>query len=184
MATTARNTARTASPGTEERGKRPVSGVAGPYGHPIHPILVTVPIGAWICSFVFDIVSHTAGEETVFTKGAFWLIAIGVVGAVVAAGFGLLDLLAIPRGTKAFSTGVTHLALNDAVILLYVINFFIRRGDLDEGSVDALPLIVSIVALVLLSVSGYLGGKLAYRFGVRVADEATQAEGFSTPAPR
>lgn len=39
-------------------GKRPVSMLAGPYGHPIHPILVTVPIGAWVAALVFDIASH------------------------------------------------------------------------------------------------------------------------------
>jgi uncharacterized membrane protein len=48
--------------------------------------------------------------------------------------------------------------------------------------VSAGPLALSIVALVVLSASGFLGGKLAYRYGVRVADERTQAEGFATPA--
>jgi uncharacterized membrane protein len=42
-------------------------------------------------------------------------------------------------------------------------------------------LLLSIVALALLGASGWLGGKLAYHFGVRVADEATQAEGFRGP---
>lgn len=169
---------------TDQRGKQPASALAGPYGHPIHPILVTVPIGAWIASFVFDIVSRTAGEEEVFAKGAFWLIGIGIVGAAAAALFGVIDLLGIPRGTKAFSTGVTHLVLNDIVIVLYVVNFFVRRGELDEGAVGAFPMILSIIALVLLGASGYLGGKLAYRYGVRVADEGTQAEGFGAPVRR
>ncbi|MFE2959616.1 DUF2231 domain-containing protein [Nocardia tengchongensis] len=47
-----------------------------------------------------------------------------------------------------------------------------------DGAVPIGPLVLSIVALATLSVSGYLGGKLAYRYGVRVADESTQAEGF------
>jgi hypothetical protein len=56
-----------------------VSALAGPYGHPVHPILVTVPIGAWVASLGFDIASHIADEADVFAKGAFWLIALGVL---------------------------------------------------------------------------------------------------------
>jgi hypothetical protein len=60
--------------------KHPVTRLAGPYGHPFHPILVTVPIGAWVASFVFDLASRLSGEPTVFAKGAFWLIGLGLVG--------------------------------------------------------------------------------------------------------
>ena len=48
---------------TSDRGKQPVSAaLAGPYGHPFHPILVTVPIGAWAASLVFDIASHLVAD--------------------------------------------------------------------------------------------------------------------------
>ncbi len=40
------------------QAKRPVTVLAGPYGHPFHPILVTVPIGAWVASLVFDVASR------------------------------------------------------------------------------------------------------------------------------
>src|ERR1041384_5491398 len=96
--------------------KRPVSGVlAGPYGHPFHPILVTVPIGAWVSGLVFDIGSRLAGPPGFLGQGSVWLIAIGVVGAVLAALVGCLDLLAIPAGTPAFRTGLVHMGLNLAV---------------------------------------------------------------------
>src|SRR5947199_9009433 len=85
--------------------KEPVTRIAGPYGHPFHPILVTVPIGAWVASLVFDILSRTADNGADFARGAYWLIAIGVIGALAAALFGLLDLLAIPRRTRAWRVG-------------------------------------------------------------------------------
>lgn len=157
--------------------KRPRSVLAGPYGHPFHPILVTVPIGAWVGSFVFDIASKVADDTEVFAEGAYWLIAIGVVGALAAALFGLTDLLSIPRGTPAFATALTHMALNLGVVALYVVNFLVRRSQ-GYDDVGAVPLVLSIVALALLGASGWLGGKLSYRYGVRVADEQTQAEGF------
>ncbi|HEV8372012.1 MAG TPA: DUF2231 domain-containing protein [Actinomycetota bacterium] len=49
--------------------KEPVSSLAGPYGHPFHPVLVTVPIGAWVASFVFDLASRWSDEPVVFAKG-------------------------------------------------------------------------------------------------------------------
>jgi len=163
----------------DSNGKQPKTALAGPYGHPFHPVMVTVPIGAWVASLIFDIVALTGDDDATFARGAYWLICIGIIGALVAAIFGVLDLLIIPRGTPAFRTGLTHMALNLTVVVLFVINLGIRAsGDIDEASAGAF--ILSLVALALLSFSGWLGGKLAYRYGVRVASEQTQQEGFSS----
>src|SRR3954466_16239660 len=88
--------------------KEPVSVVAGPYGHPFHPILVTIPIGAWVGSLVLDIASYWANSPGALTRGAYWMIGVGIIGAGVAALFGLLDLLTVPRGTRAFRVALTH----------------------------------------------------------------------------
>jgi uncharacterized membrane protein len=178
MASTTRDRPIVATPLQE--AKQPVTAAAGPYGHPFHPILVTVPIGAWVVSLVFDIASHSSGEPDVFVKGAFWLIGAGIIGAVVAAVFGLLDLLAIPRGTPAFRTGLTHMAMNLTVVALFAVSFGVRHGNLDVADSTTAGVVLSVIALAILVVSGWLGGKLAYRYGVRVADERTQAEGFSS----
>lgn len=162
-------------------GKHPVTILAGPYGHPVHPILVTVPIGAWIASLVFDVVSRAGDDAATFADGAYWLIGIGIVGALAAATFGFLDLLAIPTGTRAFRTGLLHMALNLAVVALFAVGFALRRSQLDEPDGTPLGLLVlSLVALALLGASGWLGGMLTYRYGVRVVDEATQAEADRT----
>src|SRR5947208_13340880 len=96
-----------------EQAKKPVSAaLAGPYGHPFHPILVTVPIGAWVSSLVFDISSHVVAEPGFLAQASEWLIAIGVIGALAAATLGFLDLLAIPSGTPAFRTALIHMSLN------------------------------------------------------------------------
>lgn len=165
----------------QAKAKRPVSAaLAGPYGHPFHPILVTVPIGAWLGSLVFDIASQAVDDPDFLSRGAAWLIAIGVIGAVAASFIGLLDLLAIPTGTHAFRVGLIHMVLNLLVAASYVGNFLWRQaGDGPSGSVESGQLALSAASLAVLGVSGWLGGKLAYHFGVRVADEATQAEGFA-----
>jgi uncharacterized membrane protein len=163
-----------------EHAKQPVSVVAGPYGHPFHPILVTVPIGAWVASLVFDIASRFNSNPGFLIEGSRWLIAIGVIGGLVAAVFGTLDLLAIPKHTKAFLTGRIHAGLNLTVTVAYALNFFWRGSASSTGSdrVANGPLTLSVVALLLLGVSGYLGGKLAYHYGVRVAAESVQAQGY------
>jgi uncharacterized membrane protein len=164
----------------ERPAKRPVSAVlAGPYGHPFHPILVTVPIGAWVAGVVFDVASHVVDEPGFLAQGSVWLIAIGVLGALAAAATGFLDLLAIPSGTRAFRTGLIHMSLNLVVTAAYAGNVVWRSASYgDPDPVPAGPLALSVASLVLLAVSGYLGGKLAYHYGVRVADESVQAEGF------
>jgi uncharacterized membrane protein len=165
------------------QAKQPVSGaLAGPYGHPFHPILVTVPIGAWVSSLVFDIASRIVHRPGFLTHGSAWLIAIGVLGALAAACVGFLDLFAIPSGTPAFRTGLVHMSLNLAVTAAYAGNFAWRQSGgypLGQG-VGYGQLALSAVALAALGLSGYLGGKLAYRYGVRVAEESVQAEGYRT----
>ena len=76
------------------------------------------------------------------------------------------------------------MTFNLTVTVAYVVNFLWRHADYTAGRpVTAGQLALSAGSLALLTVSGYLGGKLAYRYGVRVADEATQAEGFAGPRP-
>jgi uncharacterized membrane protein len=160
--------------------KRPVTPMAGPYGHPFHPALVPLPIGAFVLSVVFDFASFFVDNPATFQTAAFWTIIIGLAGALLAAVFGLMDLLAIPRGTKAFATGVTHMTLNLIVVGLFAFSALARRGAyMENASVETLPFVLSLVAVGLLAISGWLGGELAYRYGVRVADEGVQAEGFT-----
>jgi uncharacterized membrane protein len=162
----------------EMHAKHAVNPVAGPYGHPFHPLLVTIPIGAWVASLVFDILSRAADDGADFARGAYWLIAVGVVGALIAALFGLLDLLAIPGHTRAQRIGLTHMAFNLTVVALFVASF-IWRADRDAYRPTSAGLFVlSGVALAILVASGWLGGMLTYRYGVRVADEQVQLDGY------
>jgi uncharacterized membrane protein len=163
-----------------EQAKEPVSAMlAGPYGHPFHPILVTVPIGAWVSSLVFDIGSHIVAAPGFLAQGSEWLIAIGVIGALLAATIGLLDLLAIPSGTQAFRVALLHMTLNAGIVIAYAVNFIWRHSSYGQPTAVGLgPLVLSAVSLALLGASGFLGGMLSYRYGVRVARETDQTEAF------
>lgn len=160
-----------------ERAKEPLTPLAGPFGHPVHPLLIPVPIGAWVVSFGFDLASQIVDRPEAFARASFWLIAAGLAVGALAALAGFLDFVRIPAGTRVYRVALTHALLACTLLILYGVSLMLRIGGLD-GPVGTLPLLVSGVALAGLAVTGFLGGELAYRYGVRVADEGTQARGF------
>lgn len=158
---------------------QPASIVAGPEGHPVHPILVTLPIGAFVSSLLFDIGQKASDDPATFGRGAAWLLVIGVVGAVLAALFGLLDYSRIPAGTKAKVTATTHMALNAVALVLFAISAWGRfREWAPPWETPVWCIVLSVLGLAVLGASGYLGGKLSYHYGVRVAGGARMAEGY------
>jgi uncharacterized membrane protein len=159
--------------------KRPRSIIAGPYGHPFHAIAVTIPIGAWSASIVFDVTAFFADDAAAWASGARMLIIVGLVGAGGAAILGFLDYARLAHGTPAQRTAHLHMVLNLAAMLMFGIGLIVRFTDPD--GIPVVAFLLSLLAMGGLSVSGWLGGKLAYRWGVRVADETTQAEGFRAP---
>jgi uncharacterized membrane protein len=154
------------------RAKRPATPIAGPYGHPLHPLVVTVPIGAWLAAVIFDIVAFAGDDPAAFTIGARWLYGIGVLGAVVAAVLGLLDFTRLTPGTRARRIATIHLVLNLVAVAIFAAAWLVHVGS-DEPS--AVGLVLGLIGLCGLAVSGFLGGELVFRHGVRVTDEVDQA---------
>lgn len=150
------------------------SALAGPEGHPFHSFVVPLPIGAFVSSLIFDILTHTrAGGLPYLVDGAFWLIGVGLIGALVAAVFGVLDLLAIARDSPAFRTALTHVALNVAAAVLFIIGYVWRAGDhveLDKTRWGQLAL--SAVAVSVLIGAIWFGQHLTYHHGMRVSPRA------------
>jgi uncharacterized membrane protein len=159
--------------------KQPVSALlAGPYGHPFHPVLVTLPIGAWVSSVVLDIGARATDHTAALTLGATWLLGIGLVGAVLAAAVGFLDFLGIPSGTRAYRLALLHMTINLAATALFLVALLLRLDHPDRTSTGAF--VLAILGLVGIGVSGVLGGELTFRYGVRVASETDQRHGLST----
>src|SRR5689334_4691448 len=131
--------------------------------HPIHPMLVPIPIGCWILSFVCDLTFVLGAGATHWATVSFWSMLVGILGAIAAAVPGVLDMLSLDGTPKKIA--LTHMGLNIAVVLLYAMNFGMR---VNGGGIAGLPLAFSIAAIVLLAVSGWLGGHMVYvhRVGV------------------
>jgi uncharacterized membrane protein len=161
---------------------RPAAAMVGGYGHPLHPLLAAVPIGAFVATLAFDLASK-AGEGRAFGRPATWLAAIGVAAGVVAAIFGAVDFLRLPRGTRARRIGTWHLGTMLVVLALFGAGFAVRRADASQyldGSPTA-AVVLSAVGVVVLVVGAWLGATMVYSFGVRVADDEDQLLGYLPP---
>lgn len=147
----------------------PRSLLAGPAGHPFHPLVVPLPIGAFVSSLIFDILSWTRpGELPYLVDGAFWLIGVGLIGALIAAVFGVIDFRAIPRRSRAFTTALVHLVLNVVTAALFLIGYVWRSGE--HVNLDKTPagqLALSAVAVAALISAIWLGNALTYKYGRR-----------------
>lgn len=140
------------------------------FGHAIHPILIVFPLGLLVTSLIFDIIGLATSAETLAAV-SFWNIAAGVIGGLLAAVFGLIDWLAIPRGTRARAVGLWHGLGNVLLVVLFLISWLLRLGA--PGHVPSTPaLVLSVIAVALGVVTGWLGGELVQRLGVGVATGA------------
>jgi uncharacterized membrane protein len=162
------------TPNTEaalRASKRPRSILAGPYGHPFHPLLVTIPIGTWVASLVFDIAGAVTDEWDVFATAAQWLIAIGIIGAILAAIAGLLDFTKLTPQTKARRTATIHMVINLAVVVLFAISWLLRANNFGWEP-NAWALVCSFAAVVLAVGTAWMGGELVERLGIGVDEGA------------
>lgn len=135
-------------------------------GHPIHPMLVAIPIGLWIFSLVCDFIAMRSGTPGTWASASLYAMIGGILGALAAAIPGLIDLLSL-RHTPILSTALKHMGLNLTIVALYIINAFMR-WDATTAAPAGAPLVLSLIAIALLTVSGWLGGKMVYEAGVGV----------------
>src|SRR5512140_1261296 len=135
-------------------------------GHPIHPMVVPLAIGGLLLSFIFDIVCVATGTTDPWAIVAYYTMIGGIVGALIAAVFGFVDLLSLPAGhTKHIA--YTHMGINLVVVVLFLANAWMRYEEVSGNT----PFILSLIGIGLLVVSGWLGGKMVYEAGVGVSDQ-------------
>jgi uncharacterized membrane protein len=139
-------------------------------GHPLHPMLIVFPLGLLSIGVLFDLVYLVTGTE-LFAQIAFWNIAAGIIGGLVAAVFGLIDWLAIPQGTRAKRIGLIHGVGNAAIVVLFIWSWLLRLPEAAYAP-DLLPFLLGLVGVVLALGTAWLGGELVYRLRVGVDHDA------------
>ncbi|PCN46770.1 hypothetical protein Csp2054_15470 [Curtobacterium sp. 'Ferrero'] len=122
-----------------------------PFGHPLHPLMVQVPLGAWISAAVLDLVGGKGNA-----KAAKTLVGVGLVSSGGATAAGYVDWSELDR--EQLRTGWVHQAVNWVGITLYGLSWAQRRrGNHGTGK------LLGFAGLAVVGVGGYLGGHLAYR---------------------
>ncbi|OFZ19628.1 MAG: hypothetical protein A2X94_17455 [Bdellovibrionales bacterium GWB1_55_8] len=144
-------------------------------GHPLHPIIVHLPVGLWVASFIMDII-HLASGAPGPAIASYYSILIGLVAVLLAAPTGLADFLSIPARTRPKRIAATHAIANVGITVIYFVNFVWRMGPGGSAptTVTTAQFIVSLVSVILLSASGYLGGLLVYQYGVGYRNSAAE----------
>ena len=138
-------------------------------GHAVHPMLIVFPLGLLTTAAIFDMITLVTSNNKWSTM-AWYMIAAGVIGGLVAAVFGLIDWLAIPSNTRAKAIGLWHGGLNVLVVLLFAVSWLLRRND--PATPGGLALTLSFSAVIIALVGGWLGGELVERLGVGIDEGA------------
>lgn len=129
-------------------------------GHPIHPILIAFPLAFFIGALIFDILSLLLDNASLWQTGYYLAIA-GIIGGLAAAIPGIIDYFyTVPPNSSGKKRATKHGLLNITIVVLFVIDVFYRQSDMANTTV---VLIIEIVGMVLLFISGWLGGTLVYR---------------------
>lgn len=137
--------------------------------HPIHPMLVPLPIAFLIATFVCDLV-FWRGQNESWAIAAMWLLGAGLITAALAAAAGLIDF-AGDRRIRQLRDAWLHMIGNVIAVVLSLVSFYLRWR---YGAVEAvLPWGIWLSAIVtgLLAFNGWKGGELVFRHGVGVVDE-------------
>ena len=139
-------------------------------GHPVHPMIIPFPLALWTTSFVVDVLFYFLRHPTLLIISKF-MIGAGCLGAVAAAIPGIIDWLAIQNG-EVKKAANWHARLNIAALVVFAISFFLRLGSYSEivGRKLTIPFLLSLVGMILISISGWLGGELVFRYGVGQTD--------------
>lgn len=137
-------------------------------GHPLHPILITLPIGFFAATFLFDLVFWRTATET-WATGALWLIGAGLIAAALAAITGLIDFMGDAR-IRQIGDAWQH-AIGNVILVLVQLFSFYQRYRYGASAVVPLGLSLSFLAVLLMLFTGWKGGELVFRHRVAVYDE-------------
>jgi len=139
-------------------------------GHPTHPMIVTVPAGAWVASSVLDLLDSLGDSKPAnqVGKAADVTVAVGLATALGAAASGLNDWRFTSGRTRRMGTlhGLTNVS---AVSLMGVSSLLRWRGARTAGRV------VSVGGLLLTVAAAYVGGELVYSEQVGVDHASTKS---------
>ncbi len=133
-----------------------------PLHEPLHSVIVTVPLGSWTATMLFDTIGALGGDKK-FDFAADALLIVGLVGAVAASVTGTNDWSEVKREAPR-KVGAVHALLNVAATALFVASLVQRRKNGSRSMARGL----ATVGYLIVSVSSHLGGNMIYEHGIGV----------------
>jgi uncharacterized membrane protein len=145
-------------------------------GHPVHPMLVAFPIGLWTTSFVLDVIFYFNRNTSLMLISKV-MLAAGIIGALAAALPGIIDWWTI-RDPKVKNIANWHARLNIVALIVFAISLYFRMriGAHWVNYHMRIPVLVSFLGVVLIGISGWLGGAMSFEHGVGVAPQHDSPE--------
>jgi uncharacterized membrane protein len=137
------------------------------FGHPIHQMMVALPLGLLIGAWMADVVFFLTGK-TALAEVAYWNTVGGIVTGLFAAVFGFIDWIVVPIGTRAKQVGMWHAGLNVLMLSLFTGSLLIRHF-VPTHTPTLAAFLCATVGLAISTVSGWLGGELVNRLGIGIS---------------
>jgi uncharacterized membrane protein len=134
-------------------------------GHPIHAMLVPIPLVCFIATLITDIV-YWQTARMLWADMSAWLLVVGLIVSVFAATAGLVDFFGDPR-IRELRAAWIHALGNVTALILSIFNGLIHTRDA-YTSVVPTGLILSTLVVLILLVTGWNGWSMVYRHGVGV----------------
>lgn len=132
-------------------------------GHPLHPMLTDIPIGAWTLTIILDLVGLLFGLPQLGLASSI-TAGIGVAGALAAAVAGLADWMDVDPPEKAI--GAFHATVNVSASTLLLISLLMRWGR--DWRLGWTTFFVALAGYLLVMIGGYLGGAMVFHKGVMI----------------
>lgn len=155
-------------------------------GHPLHPPLTDATVGAYTFATAMAVLSRLGVSEH-NTATAWWIALIAgliVTGPTAIAGFA--DWLDIATGTSLWRTATIHMTVMLTATILFAITAGAGHADYVDGAVSGASLVLTLVGFAVLTLGGWLGGKIVFVHGMRVlnlVDEPSSSEASPMPHP-
>lgn len=138
-------------------------------GHPIHPMLIHLPVAALLGLVASDL-TYIFTEDYFWARASLWLAGVGAFGGWFAGAAGLVDLATV-AGIRRLITSWCHAIVAVMLLSIATFNWLMRLNDASEW-LQPWGLFLSILAAVLIALASVLGGQLVYDHGVGVEPES------------
>lgn len=144
--------------------------------HPVHPALVHFPMALWFSAVFWDLMSWWR-PYPLWWQLAYWCLTLGLALSLPTILTGFVEYLGLPRKASSIDTAATHMLLMVGATIAFGTSWILRVLSGPTIAPSLLAVALGFLGAALLSVGGWLGGTLVYRYGLGRADQHSAPEG-------